>query len=302
MSPTLPPWLSWEDNVLSGEVPEAAHGQSFDIEAVATFQMGSKVHQLRAMTSFVVASANETEGEFYFSLCFSLSRSRADQFRFPVDPAALSHAVSLHAAMIRAQHRGGGGGTTDDDHRASTNDGSQDVSPAGSSLPLYRSPSMGSSAVFDQQQTQSLMLPSTNPAGGSSFPGSELGTPAPLDNNVFAQHLQQQQQQYHSELPQMDMQVDDSMNSLQAQAALHQHYANMTMQNPSFHAVSPTSLSYPPPPELVTNALQDASSGGVNPACEFETPLFHSGGAPSSDSTLRNLRHDEWSDAVSSRD
>jgi len=73
MSPTLPPWLSWEENVLSGEVPEAAHGQSFDIEAVATFQMGSKVHQLRAMTSFVVASANETEGEFldfFYSLLF----------------------------------------------------------------------------------------------------------------------------------------------------------------------------------------------------------------------------------------
>jgi len=180
--------------------------------------------------------------------------------------------------MIRAQNSrgGGGGGAGDDDHRASTNDGSQDVSPAGSSLPLYRSPSMGSSAVFEQQQqqqTQSLMLPNPIPSGGS-FPGSELGTPAPLDNNVFAQHLQQQQQQYQSELPQMDMQVDESMNSFQAQAALHQHYANITMQNPSFHAVSPTSLSYPPPPELVSNALQDASAGGVNPACECKLRFF----------------------------
>lgn len=73
MSPTLPPWLSWEDNVLSGEVPESAHGQSFDIEGVATFQMGDKVHQLRAMTSFVVASPNETEGECCGSITRSLS-------------------------------------------------------------------------------------------------------------------------------------------------------------------------------------------------------------------------------------
>jgi hypothetical protein len=64
MSPTLPPWLSWDDNVLSGEPPESAQGQSFDIEAVATFQMGDKVHQLRAMTSFIVAHPDETEGEF----------------------------------------------------------------------------------------------------------------------------------------------------------------------------------------------------------------------------------------------
>ncbi|GAA6012435.1 hypothetical protein JCM11491_004332 [Sporobolomyces phaffii] len=239
MSPTLPPWLSWEDNVLSGEAPESAHGQSFDIEAVATFQMGDKVHQLRAMTSFLVANPSESD-----------------------DPAALSHAVTLHAAMIKAQELRG-----DDEYRTSTNDGSQDVSPAGSSLPLYRSPSMGSSGVFEQQQQPTLVVPNNAPNG--SYSNSEFPTPAPLDS-VFAQQLQQQQQMYNggggSEGPQVDMQLDDSMNSLQAQAALHQHYSNMALQNTPYHGVPAAALSYPPHPELVTNALEDAASNGVNPA------------------------------------
>ncbi|GAA5887804.1 hypothetical protein JCM16303_002336 [Sporobolomyces ruberrimus] len=251
MSPTLPPWLSWEDNVLSGEVPESAHGQSFDIEGVATFQMGDKVHQLRAMTSFVVASPNETE-----------------------DPAALSHAVTLHAAMIKAQEMRG-----DDDYRTSTNDGSQDVSPAGSALPLYRSPSLGSSGVFENQQQQQpvLVMP------GDDFSGSEFTTPAPLDS-VFAHQLHQQQQMYSNEgeVAQVHMQVDDSMNSLQAQAALHQHYSNLALQNTPFHAIPASSLSYPPPAELVSNALEDAASNGVNPAYTMSGALLSH---PSTDGT-----------------
>ncbi|GAA5911157.1 uncharacterized protein JCM6883_004291 [Sporobolomyces salmoneus] len=223
MSPSLPAWLSWEDNVLSGEAPEAAQGQSLDIEAVATFQMGDKVHQLRAMTTFLVASPNEAE-----------------------DPGALSHAVSLHAAMMKAQEMRGG----DEEYRTSTNSGSQDVSPAGSSLPLYRSPSMGSSSVFEQQQQ--LVVPGDN----GPFGASDFG------------QLPQPPQMFTGEVPQVEMQLDDSMaNSLQAQAALHQHYSNLALQNAPFHGgLSASSLSYPPPPDLVTNALQDAATNGVNPA------------------------------------
>jgi hypothetical protein len=162
--------------------------------------------------------------------------------------------------MMKAQEQRG-----EDEYRTSTNDGSQDVSPAGSSLPLYRSPSMGSSGVFEQQPQ--MVLPNEN-----GFSGSEFTTPAPLDS-VFAQQLHEQRAMYNAgggggEVPQVDMQLDDSMGSLQAQAALHQHYSNLALQNTPFHAVPAAALSYPPPPDLVTNALEDAASNGVNPACE----------------------------------
>lgn len=178
------------------------------------------------------------------------------------DPEALSHAVSLHTAMIKAQEQRG-----DEEYRTSTNSGSQDVSPAGSSLPLYRSPSVGSSGVFEPQQ-----LAMSNDAG--PFSGSDFTKSAPLEP-VFAQSIQQpqQQQMYAGEAPTVDMQLDDSMNSLQAQAALHQHYSSLALQNAPFQAIPAASLSYPPPPELVTNALQDAASGGVNPTCKIV--LFH---------------------------
>jgi hypothetical protein len=68
MSPSLPPWLQWDNNVLSGEAPESEMGQDFEVEAVATFQMGNKVHQLKATTSFRVASPNDTDGSSFPTL------------------------------------------------------------------------------------------------------------------------------------------------------------------------------------------------------------------------------------------
>ncbi|KAM0754122.1 hypothetical protein T439DRAFT_171975 [Meredithblackwellia eburnea MCA 4105] len=58
-SPSLPPWLSWEDNVLSGEAPESMKGQSLEIQAIATFQNNGKAQQLEATTNILIASVSD---------------------------------------------------------------------------------------------------------------------------------------------------------------------------------------------------------------------------------------------------
>jgi hypothetical protein len=70
-SPALPSWLSWDDNVLHGEAPESLKGQTFEIEAIATFQGGIKSPELRMTCAIVVASATDHEGEFLYLAPFS---------------------------------------------------------------------------------------------------------------------------------------------------------------------------------------------------------------------------------------
>lgn len=62
-SPSLPPWLEWKNNVLSGEAPEALTGQSVEITAVATFQTGGRVQQLEATCTILIASVGERTRE-----------------------------------------------------------------------------------------------------------------------------------------------------------------------------------------------------------------------------------------------
>jgi hypothetical protein len=89
------------------------------------------------------------------------------------------------------------------------------------------------------------------------------------------QHQQQQQQHQQQQDIVMDMQVGDPQSALEQQAAIHQHYVSMQQGQP-FDALSPSSMSYAPAPELVSNALLNASVG-VNPACSssrISSPLL----------------------------
>ncbi|GAA6029429.1 hypothetical protein JCM8097_003674 [Rhodosporidiobolus ruineniae] len=260
MSPTLPPWLVWDDNVLSGIPPESAKGQTFEIEAVATFQLGAKVHQLRSTASVLVASPNETD-----------------------DPASFADVmVSGNLAYLNTRLQ------PDEDHKPNlSNNSSQVPSPEGSNSALYRSPSLGHSSLFDGPPPSSQYLPPPlNGSGGSSYSNSGLVTPAsatgietgfvPLDQQQQQQMSDQAwpaamvaaQEQPHSLQPASfgDMQVDDSQaqTALEQQAALHHHYATLAMQqHQQGQPFEPNgALSYAPAPELVTTALQNAA---VNP-------------------------------------
>ncbi|KAI5479628.1 hypothetical protein MNV49_003138 [Pseudohyphozyma bogoriensis] len=62
-SPSLPDWLSWEDNVLSGEAPESMKGQTIEIQAIASFLNNGKTQHLEASCSVLVASVGEHEAE-----------------------------------------------------------------------------------------------------------------------------------------------------------------------------------------------------------------------------------------------
>ena len=66
-SPSLPPWMAWDDNVLSGEAPESARGTVFDVLAIATFEVNGKAQQLEAAVSIVVASVSDYEGAYSLS-------------------------------------------------------------------------------------------------------------------------------------------------------------------------------------------------------------------------------------------
>lgn len=256
MSPSLPDWLSWENNVLSGIVPESAHGQNYEIEAVATFQMGDKVQQLKATTRFFVASPDETE-----------------------DPAAFALlAAGGHPDLAADSRRG------DEPRSNGSREGSPATSPIAPQASLYRSPSVGSSSAFDSgSQSHGRLLPPLGSAG-SSYGGSVLGgTPASAFETSFAQlnarelH-EREQERFQAHLQQAngqtaggggDMNVDEMQPSMdaQAQAALHQHYSTVAMQpGVSYQGISPEQLSFAPPPELVQTALQDAIP--VESSCE----------------------------------
>ncbi|KAL8293121.1 hypothetical protein RQP46_000815 [Phenoliferia psychrophenolica] len=58
-SPALPSWLSWDDNVLSGEAPDSLTGTSLEIKAIATFQTAGKVQQLEATCTILIASVGD---------------------------------------------------------------------------------------------------------------------------------------------------------------------------------------------------------------------------------------------------
>lgn len=269
MSPSLPEWLAWDDNVLQGEVPESALGQTLEVEAVATFQMGNKVQQLKASTHFLVASPHDTE-----------------------DPA-----LALQAAQIASKNK--------EEERERLNEPSEDqkpllmgsadnlqlASPPDSGAQLYRSPSLGGSGMFEPQPGGQLLSAHLGSSGAGSY-SSGLGTPGSGLEASFAQQLEAQHQQqlqddhllaqlqHHSggqqqQQLQGDMQVDD------AQAALHAHYANLAMQqSQSFQALSPGQMSYAPPPELVQTALQDAAGMGIDPAsCASSSSLSTSSSA-----------------------
>ncbi|GAA5900722.1 hypothetical protein JCM6882_007648 [Rhodosporidiobolus microsporus] len=263
MSPTLPPWLTWEDNVLHGEPPESAHNQTFEIEAVATFQLGNKVHQLKATTSFDVHSPNETDdpAAYAASAAAALSRSTRDYLQEPEERKPNTSGAS-----------------------------SQIPSPEESHSALYRSPSLGSSGIFEAPpNTQLLPAPLNGSGGSSSYANSGIVTPASGLEVAFAP-LEQQQQQVHqqqqqqlpdpSTWPQPDqqqqpaaamMQVEDQQAALEQQAALHHHYATLSMQQGQpFDTVPPGAMSFAPPPDLVSNALQNAS--GVNPTFTSVNP------------------------------
>lgn len=237
-SPSLPDWLSWEDNVLSGEVPKSAHGQTIEVEAVATFQMGDRVHQLRATTQFLVASPDETDDPANFGI-LDLPKSKA--------PDALRETKEEQKPNVSAGS-------------------SQLASPSGLNPTLYRSPSVGSAGHLEPPASNHVLVG----AHGGSYPASGSGTPGHILEPGFVQLDQQQlhdQQQFIAQLQQQvaaanDMQVDDQQAARQAQAALHQHYASLAMQQgQSFESISPGQLSYAPAPELVQNALQDAAVG-----------------------------------------
>ncbi|BGO89399.1 hypothetical protein NBRC10512_006315 [Rhodotorula toruloides] len=237
-SPSLPDWLSWEDNVLSGEVPKSAHGQTIEVEAVATFQMGDRVHQLRATTQFLVASPDETDDPANFGILELPKQKLADSLR-----------------------------EVKEEQKPNVSTGSSQLaSPSGLNPTLYRSPSAGSVGLLEPPAPNHVL----SGAHGGSYPASGSGTPGNILEPGFVQLDQQQlhdQQQFIAQLQQQaaaanDMQVDDQQAARQAQAALHQHYASLAMQQgQSFESISPGQLSYAPAPELVQNALQDAAIG-----------------------------------------
>ena len=267
MSPALPEWLSWENNVLSGLVPESAYGQNYEIEAVATFQMGDKVQQLKATTRFFVASPDETEDPAAFALL-----AAGGQSDFAGD----------YVAGDEPRHHG-------------SREASPATSPIAPHANLYRSPSGGSTSAFDSgsQSHGGRLLPPLGSAG-SSFGGSVLGTPASAFEAGFPQLNARQlhereQQRFQAHLQQVsaqtpgsgsngsggDMSVDETQATIdvQAQAALHQHYSTIAMQQGvSYQGVTPDQLSFAPPPELVQNALQDAVS--VDSPCEPSSTTF----------------------------
>lgn len=255
MSPALPEWLSWENNVLSGLVPESAYGQNYEIEAVATFQMGDKVQQLKATTRFFVASPDETEDPVAFAL---LAAGGHPDFAGDYAPG-------------------------DEPRPHGSREASPGTSPIAPQTNLYRSPSGGSSSAFDSgSQSHGRLLPPLGSAG-SSFGGSVLGTPASAFESGFPQLHEREQQRFQAHLQQVsaqtpgsgsngsggDMNVDETQANIdaQAQAALHEHYSTIAMQQGvSFQGVPPDQLSFAPPPELVQNALQDAVP--VDSPCE----------------------------------
>ncbi|GAA6003153.1 hypothetical protein JCM10207_001774 [Rhodosporidiobolus poonsookiae] len=260
MSPSLPPWLSWEDNILSGEVPESAHGQKWEIEAVATFQIGDQVQSLKASTQFIVASPTETD-----------------------DPAAFAAANNIRPRQTRDTDRSRL--DVDEDFKPNTSGNSSQVaSPAGSASALYRSPSLGSSVLLEPPNGQ-LLPPPLNGSGGSSYSNSGLVTPAstngldaafaPLDTQTLPDPSWPGTLQQDAPVLAMDMQMDDGTQSaLEQQAAIHQQYMAMQQQQQHgapFDAVSPATLSFAPPPELVSSALQDAAIG-IGPAFSSIAP------------------------------
>lgn len=267
MSPTLPDWLSWENNVLSGVVPASALRETFEIEAVATFQMGDQVQQLKATTRFFVASPDETE-----------------------DPAAF-------ASMSTDAHADPGDVSRGDESRPSAStEGSSPPSPNAPKPDLYRSPSTGAASAFDSgsQSRQGQLLPAFGSAEGS-YPESALGTPGSAFEASFSshvdprqlqdtgQHQQSQQHQYAEPLSQAgdaaietvgtggqggEIQMDDAQSMPAGQAALHAHYSTTQMApTVSYQGLSSGSLSYAPPPELVQDALQHAIP--VDSSCAY---------------------------------
>ncbi|GAA5822689.1 hypothetical protein JCM11251_004344 [Rhodosporidiobolus azoricus] len=256
MSPALPPWLTWEDNILQGEPPESAHNQSFEIEAVATFQMGNKVQQLKASTNFVVASPNETD-----------------------DPSAYT---ASHPALLTAAGRGSGA-DADEDHKPNLSGQSSQIPSPDDSHSAHRSPSLGDSGIFEAPPTSHLLTAHLSGSGDSSYSSSGIVSPANGLEMAFAPHeqqAQQQQQQQQHQLPDpsswqpqsdhqqlqqaMPMMQVDEQQAIEQQAALHQHYAAMAMQQGQpFDPQSPGQMSFAPQADLVSNALQNAS--GINP-------------------------------------
>lgn len=58
----LPSWLSWKDNVLSGEAPESAIGSTIELKAVATFIVDGETKSLAVIAKIVVAAVGDFSG------------------------------------------------------------------------------------------------------------------------------------------------------------------------------------------------------------------------------------------------
>ncbi|GAA5967995.1 hypothetical protein JCM11641_003692 [Rhodosporidiobolus odoratus] len=236
MSPSLPAWLSWEDNILSGEVPQSAHGQTVEVEAVATFQMGNRVNQLRATIKFLVASPNETD-----------------------DPAAFA---AVAAGTIRLRDH-----QLDEEIKPHlSGDSSRRSSPEASVSSLNRSQDLGNSGVFETA-TNGHFLPATvNGSGGSHSGLSGLGTPGSALEAAFAplpsQSLSDSVWPAIRNDEQLDMEVDGASLEMQQQAALHQHYAALaSAEGQPFDGAPPNAFSFAAPPAAVMSALENVASG-----------------------------------------
>lgn len=278
-SPALPSWLSWNENVLSGEAPESLKGQTFEVEAIATFQGGIKSPELRMTCTIVVASANDHEGEL---LKLIVRSEEETDTSVSLDPT--TH-IPIPGQLIDT-----------------SNQSSAMASPSASATSLHRSPVMRhdsfSSASrhnsFSEHQVPQQLLPSLMaPAAQTSGVNSLASSLSSMDQQqrqdqdfqlavAQQQEQQRQQQQYIDAAMQAnanEMQLDaDSIGqqpgfdpSFEAQANLHRHYAAMAAQQTlPFDAASPGSLSFAPPPDLVQTALQQAA---MNPTCESQTSL-----------------------------
>jgi hypothetical protein len=274
-SPALPSWLSWEDNVLSGDVPESLKGTKFELTGVATFQVGGKAHQLEQLVKVSITSVGDHEGES------SVSSSSNTALTLPAEQTYRDLTMEENKPSKSADSSSVGSpppshsGTPFRSPTIASNGLLGEASPPPSSL----LPSLMGNANY---QTGSLILP-TQHMQIDGAPSNESDLLRQIQNQQLVQHQQYlAQAMYHAQMTESQMPVDPSQlprqqsylgQPFESQAELHQRYA-AALNSPFDPAGVPANLSYTPPPELVAVALQQAYERSLNPACTSSSPLL----------------------------
>ncbi|SCV69559.1 BQ2448_2579 [Microbotryum intermedium] len=266
-SPSLPPWLHWHDHLLTGEAPESAHGQTFEIEAIAYIHGATdpgKPNEISSKVSILVASPSERKD------VLSLSMSSDHDVSAPVSQAA-SPVISTrgtffppHMQQVSSTEGDGRAGLQQHQYQADASRSHLLPSPMGGHPMNQGQPESPSSTLAQQQQQQHQQQEQE------------------VAHNRQQQQLLLKQQMYAQAACQV--QLDSDLNMVASSddaamdpdsAALHRHYAAVGVQSIAASSTSfdqqiqsqtEAALSFAPAAELVANAaLQQAQGDGLTP-------------------------------------